>query len=127
MFVDQAIDTKNKEFIDSQNLKVNDKDEFIEIFKKSKSISTMKGKSQFLARTPRITKQQQKLEALKEEKIGADIKVKILKDCLRELNEKVHNLELQQREYEKDSEKFWKLYELWIIDANADPVNNNMS
>ena len=126
MFVDQAIETRNKIFIDSQNLKVNAKDEFIEIFKKSKSISTMKGKS-FLSRVSRITKSQQKLETLEEEKIGADIKIKSLKECLRELNEKTHNLELQQREYEKDSEKLAKLYEPRDYWCNADPVKNNMS
>ena len=98
LFVDQSIDTRNKEFIDTQNLQVNAKDEFIEIFKLSKSIFYNERKILIFCKVAKKTKQQQKLKALKEEKIRADVKIKNLKECLREFNEKVNNLELQQRE-----------------------------
>ena len=41
---------------------VHKKEELIDIFKKSNSISIMKGKSNFLTRIPKLTKDQQKFK-----------------------------------------------------------------
>ena len=46
-FVDKKINERNKKLIAFQNLMIDAKDEFNSIFKKSQSISTSKGRSQF--------------------------------------------------------------------------------
>ena len=58
MLVDKKIKVRNQKLIASQNLMINAKDEFINIFKNSQSISSLKGKSQYLVRTPKKTKYQ---------------------------------------------------------------------
>ena len=51
-----------------QKLGISAKQEFIDIFKRSQAISTMKGKSHFLTRVSKLTKDQQRLKELEKEK-----------------------------------------------------------
>ena len=77
-FINLKIKKRNQELIEYQNLGIRVKREFIDIFNKSQSISTMKGKSHFLARAPKKTKDQLKVEKVEERK-EAFSKVKELK------------------------------------------------
>ena len=61
---------RKKEMIDAKNIDVCAKLEFIEIFKNSQSISSMKGKSHFLARMPMLSRDQLKVKQLEEEKLN---------------------------------------------------------
>ena len=71
--------------IASQNLDINATLEFLETFKSSQSISTTKGKSHFLARIPKITKDQHKFMVLEEENKELDSKTALLRSELNEL------------------------------------------
>ena len=72
----------------NQNLKITSKEEFINIFKDSKSASIEKGKNYFLARAPRKSKQQIKLEKSEEHKKEDDSIIQLLKSKIVQLNTK---------------------------------------
>ena len=112
--------------IDAQNIGVSAKPEFIEIFKNSQSISSMKGKSHFLARMPRLSRDQLKVKQLEEEKQNNEYKVKVFKLEMEELKTKLKKLEEQQMDHEENLDKLSKLYEMGVIDENGELVNNKM-
>ena len=74
------VEKRNKEINSSQNLGIKATSEFVEIFKRSQSISTTNRKSHFLERNTKITKEQQKIITLDEEKKELDSKALILKE-----------------------------------------------
>ena len=125
-FIKINIEKRNKELISSQNLGINATSEFIEIFKKSQSISTAKGKSHFLARTPKLTKDQHKVIAIEEEKKEIQSKTDMLEEELNELKAKVRDLEYDKEEADANIEKLSKLYELGVIDDKGEFINNDM-
>ena len=67
-FIESKVEIRKQEIINSQNIGITTKPEFIKIFKNSQSISSMKGKSHFLTRVPKPTKEQMKIRELKEDK-----------------------------------------------------------
>ena len=78
-FIESKTELRKQELIKSQNIGVSAKKEFIEIFKNSQSISSVKGKSHFLARVPKPTKDQMKVRQLEEDKINSEYKAKVFK------------------------------------------------
>ena len=126
-FIQEKIDKRNKELIKTQNLGVSAKQEFIDIFKRSKAISTTKGKSHFLTRVPKLTKDQLRLKKLEEEKSTAESKTKLLTRELDELKEKISYIESIQGDADENIEKLGKLYKMGIIDENGELINNDMS
>ena len=78
-FINSRIKKRNKELIESQNLGIKVNREFINVFKNSQSISTMKGKSHFLTREPKKTKDQLKIDKIEEEKEKAHSKIDMMK------------------------------------------------
>ena len=125
-FIGEKVEIRKQEFIKSQNISVSVKPEFLKIFKNSQSISYSKGKSHFLARMPRPTKDQEKIKQLEEEKVDSYYKAKVLKLEIEELKDKMKKLEDEQRDAEDNVEKLSKLYELGIIDENGELINNKM-
>ena len=93
------------------------KQEFIDIFKKSNSISTINGKSNFLTRITKLTKDQKKVHKLQEEKFTAESKTKLLKRELDELKDKISYIDSLQ-EANANNEKLSRLFQLGIIYAN---------
>ena len=69
-FVAEKEEIRKQDLIESQNLTINAKPEFIDIFRKSQAVSVMKRRSHFLTRKPRVTKDKQMIKALEEEKEG---------------------------------------------------------
>ena len=69
-FVAEKEEIRKQDLIESQNLTINAKPEFIDIFRKSQAVSVMKGRSHFLTRKPRVTKDKQMIKALEEQKEG---------------------------------------------------------
>ena len=67
-FIQIMIEERRKTLIESQNLGITAKHEFINIFRKSNAVSTVKGKSHFLARVPKLTNDKIKIAKLAEEK-----------------------------------------------------------
>ena len=126
-FINSRIKKRNKELIESQNLGVKINREFIDVFKNSQSISTMKGKSHFLTREPNKTKDQLKIDKIEEEKEKPHSKIDMMKRDLQLLKLKMEEYALKQREADINTDKLAKLYELGLIDENGDPINNDMS
>ena len=124
-FIKMKVEKRNKEIISSQNLGIKATSEFVEIFKRSQSISTTNGKSHFLARNPKITKEQQKIITLEEEKKELDSKASILKEELNDLKSKMNDLQHQQEISDSNNDKLSKLYELGIIDENGELIRND--
>ena len=87
----------------------------------------MKCKSHFLARTPKQTKNQIKINQLEEKKEDVFSKVTLIQRDLDSLQLKIKELESNQRDADNNADKRSKLYELGLIDANGDPINNNMN
>ena len=77
----------------SQNLGVQARPEFIYIFQKSQAVSIMKGKLQFLFRVPKVSKDQQKIAELVEEKKKSDSEVRTLSKEIDALKFKIQLLE----------------------------------
>ena len=86
--------------------------EFIDVFKNSQSISTMKGKSHFLSREPKKTKDQLKIDKIEEEKEKAHSKIDVMKRDLQLLKLKMKEYVLKQREADINTDKLAKLYKL---------------
>ena len=126
-FIKMKVEKRNKEIISSQNLGIKATSEFVKIFKRSQSISTTNGKSHFLARNPKITKEQQKIITLEEEKKELDSKASILKEELNDLKSKMNDLQHQQEISDSNNDKLSKLYELGIIDENGELIRNDMN
>ena len=126
-FIKMKVEKRNKEIISSQNLGIKATSEFVEIFKRSQSISTTNGKSHFLTRNPKITKEQQKIITLEEEKKELDSKASILKEELNDLKSKMNDLQHQQEISDSNNDKLSKLYELGIIDENGELIRNDMN
>ena len=59
---------RREELLQSSNLAIRVKPEFLDIFKSSQSVSTIKGKPHFLTRNPKITKDKISISILNEEK-----------------------------------------------------------
>ena len=65
-FIKQKEDERRKELLQSSNLAMRIKPEFLDIFKSSQAISTVKEKSHYLTRIPKNTKDQISINILKE-------------------------------------------------------------
>ena len=120
------VDQRKESIIKSQNLGTNVLPEFVNIFKSSNSVSLQKGKSHFLIRNPKETKQQMRLKEIEEEKVTTDRK---LNACIKKLDEfasKIKELEEKQTDYDENIEKLAKLYELGVIDDQGNFINDKM-
>ena len=97
------------------------------IFKSSQSISSIKGKSHFLARMPKPTKDKIRIQMLEEEKKEVVAKAKDTETELHELKLKLDGLQHDQQLTNENAEKLSKLFELEIINERGDPINNDMN
>ena len=125
-FVAEKEEIRKQDLIESQNLTIKVKNEFIDIFRKSQAVSVMKGRSYFLTRMPRVTKDKQMIKALEEQKEGCNSKIIGLIKEIDSLREKIQQLEDSQLDNEKNVERLSNLYELGIIDENGNPTNDKM-
>ena len=112
--------------IQKSNLKITAKPEFISIFESSQSVLVQKGKSHFLVREPKKSKDAVMLDQAKQDKYESDKKVNLLHKELNELRNKLSELEEKQREFDYNEDKLAKLYELGVIDENANLISNDM-
>ena len=126
-FIDKKIKERNKKLINSQNLNINAKKEFIDIFKSSQSISTLKGKSHFLVRAPKQTKEQLTIQKLTKENEDIISKTFAMKRELDILKNKLIDYDELDKQADLNARRLKRLLEMGLIDENADPVNNDMS
>ena len=125
-FITEKTEIRKQELIKNQNLVINAKPEFIDIFQKSQVVSLMKGRSHFLTRMPRITKDKQTIQDLEEEKGEYDSKVINLIEEIEALRGKIQQLEANQIDNDDNAEKLSNLYELGVIDENGNLIKDQM-
>ena len=125
-FIESKENIRKQVLIQSQNISIAAKPEFIKIFKNSESISNSKGKSHFLARMPKPTKDQNKIRQLEEEKKDSYYKEKVFKLEIEELKTKMQKLEDDKKDTEENIENLSKLYEMGVIDENGEFIDNKM-
>ena len=118
-FIDIKTEERRKSIIQSQNMQITVKKEFIDIFKTSKAVSLQNGKSHFLARIPKMNKHQALLNQVNEEKKEGDVLIAKLKDIINLLNLKLEKVEQKLSENEDYTDMMAKLYELGLIDENG--------
>ena len=125
-FIKAKVMLRKNTLIQKSNLKITAKPEFISIFESSQSVSVQKGKSHFLVREQKRSKDAVMLDQAKQDKYESDKKVNLLHKELDELRNKLSELEEKQREFDYNEDKLAKLYELGVIDENANLISNDM-
>ena len=126
-YVQTKIEERRQQLIDTQNLGISVQPKFINIFKSSQSISIVNGKSHFLTRLPKPTKDQMRIQKLEEEKKEIIFKAKDTETQLLELKRKLKELEDDQKFADDNAEKLSKLFELGVIDDKGEFINNDMN
>ena len=97
-----------KQLISSQNLGISVQSELMNIFKKSNSISTVKGKSHFQARMPKPTKDKLTIRKFKEERIELNKREMDVENQLAELKEKFRKIEEDQKRWTRKRRETWQ-------------------
>ena len=113
-FINDKWRSRERKVINNKNLGITAKEKFIEIFKNSRSVSTSRGKTYFLARKPKA-----RIEERKEfnfEDTGR------LTERIEELLGKIHEYEFKEEEASKHKESLAKLYERRIVNSDGEYV-----
>ena len=119
-FISEKINEREKTIINSRNLGVSVLPEIINIIKKSKSVSTSKGRSHFLFRSMTL-KKTNNADSMEEEKFRhEDEYIKQLEQNLDSLKAQVEMHEQREDEALENREKLAKLYELGVIDSDGE-------
>ena len=126
-YIELRVEERKKSLINSQNLGISVQPEFMKLFQQSKSISTVKGKSHFLTRMPKPTKDKLVIKRLEEEWKENKEREKDVENQITDLKEKLKKLEEEQIEGQENADKLNKLYQLGIIDSKGEPVNTDMN
>ena len=113
--------------IQSQNLCVNVKQEFLNLFQNSQAVSLSKGKSHFLARLSKKSKNQSKLDEYEEEKRINDDKIIRLEKEIDRLKDKCQALIEADKNNDINAEKLDKLYQFGLIDEDGNLIENDMN
>ena len=120
-YIQDKVCKRESELIKNKNLKVCATPEIIDIIKRSKAVSTSKGKSHFLLRSV-INKKSKKQEELKKQKEEADSKyLNELHNKLEEMKNTIKGFEEMNEEAFENKGKLVKLYQLGIIDSDGEP------
>ena len=123
-YMNDKISEREAELSKQKNLFVNATPEIIDIIKRSSAISTSKGKSHFLLRSPikRMSKRQIEQEKMKAE--ADENYVNELQDKLEEIRSIIEQFDMINEEAFENKEKLAKLYQLSIINSDGDVKEN---
>ena len=102
------------------------KPEILNIFKESQSVSIVSGRSHYLTRDPKTTKDKIEINILKEERKELDRREDNFRKEIEALKHKLSKLEDIERENEENIEKLSRLYDAWVINEEGHYINNNM-
>ena len=125
-YVSEKVRVRKLSLINSQNLCVKVKPEFLNIFKNSQSVSLQKGKSHFLARLPKKPKYQEQIDQHEEEVKHYEVKMIKLEQEIDRLKATMQDMIDIGHEDSLNTDKLGKLYELGIIDKEGNPINRDM-
>ena len=120
-FINDKWRSSERKVINNKNLGITAKEEFIEIFKNSRSVSTSRGKTYFLARKPKARIEERKESADEEAKEFNFEDTGRLKERIEELLGKIHEYEFKE-EASKHKESLAKLYERGIVNSDGEYV-----
>ena len=120
VYVSDTLRVREQKVIKNKNLGVIVRNEFIEIFRNSKSISTSKGKTYFLARKPRARMEGVNEEDTEEAKEYGNEEISSLKRKIAELSAKIDDHQLMEEELNKNKNSLARLYDLGIIDSDGE-------
>lgn len=112
--------TREKKVIKGKNLGIQALPEFVNIFMKSNSVSTSKGKSHFLMRKVKQRAAKGSSEEHKESSKEKSEDVKQLETKLKELQNKISWFEEKEEEAFHNKGQLSKLYELGVIDSDGE-------
>ena len=126
-FVSRNIALRKNELIKSQNLSITAMPEFISIFKTSQSVSMHKGRSHFLTREPKLSKDKILIGKIEEERQNSERKIQKLEVELLKLSDKIVDLEKSQENASENKDKLAKLFDLGIINENGEFINNEIN
>ena len=116
--------SREDDLIKQQNLQVRAIPEIVDILKRSKAVSTSKGKSHFLLR-PVIKRKSKNLIKLENQKAEEDAKyANELREKLEEMKAKIDQFEQINEEALENKEKLFKLYQRGMIDSDGEPKDN---
>ena len=126
-FIAQNVMQRKDELMQSQNLSITTKPEFISIFQNSQSVSIHKGRSHFLTREPKISKDKSLIAKFEEEKQTSNKKIDSLESELRKLYDKISEFEEKQEAAADNAQKLGKLFDLGVINEKGELINNEMN
>ena len=86
----------------------------------------MSGKSHFLVRIPKQSRDKKQIGELEEEKKETDRKIDDLNNEIDSLRRKIEQFENDQMDHEENLEKLSNLFKLGIIDENGLPINDDI-
>ena len=92
----------------------------------SQAVSTMNGKSHFLARMPKQSKDKKQIGELEDKRKESDLKIYCSCKEIESLWRKIGQLEDDQIDNQGNLDKLANLFSLGIIDENGLPITNNM-
>ena len=121
-FINDKWRARELKVIKNKNLGITAKNEFVEIFRNSKSISTSRGKTYFLARSTRERVEEIKDFAGEEEEKHGENETDQLKKKIDELSEKLQEHEMMEEEASKHKKSLAKLYDLGIVNSDGEYV-----
>ena len=123
-YMNDKISEREAELLKQKNQVVNATPEIIDIIKRSNAISTSKGKSHFLLRSPIKRKSKRQIEQEKMKAEADEKYVNELQDKLEEMRNTIEQFDQINEEAFENKEKLAKLYQLGIIDSNGDVKEN---
>ena len=123
-YMNDKISEREAELLKQKNLFVNATPEIIDIIKRSNAISTSKGKSHFLLRSPIKRKSKRQIEQEKMKAEADENYVNELQDKLEEMRSTIEQFDQINEEAFENKEKLAKLYQLSIIDSDGDVKEN---
>ena len=101
--------------------------EFVDLFRNSQWISTIKGKSNFFfTKSSKPNNEQIKIKNIEEEKKEITLKSISLNRETKFIQVQIDKLEGMQRDHEENLDKLSNLYSLGVIDEDGNLVNNKM-
>ena len=92
----------------------------------SQAVSTMEGKSHFLARIPKQSKDKKQIGESEDKRNKSDLKIDCLYKEIESLRRKIGQLEDDQIDHLGNLDKLANLFSLGIIDENGLPITNKM-
>ena len=121
-FIDSKWRAREQKVIQNKNLGVSARDEFIEIFKNSRSVSTSRGKTYFIARKSKAREEEIQEPADEDEKEHNFGDARRVDARIAELLEKIQNYELKEEEAFKHKNSLAKLYEKGVVDSDGEYI-----